>query len=120
MATMLKHRSIIAMCATALALVLGGFIWALSEIGLRGVQSFQGSAPLILHFNDIAGITEIGMRSTLAFAGIFAAFAVVINFMIALELDRRDRVLGKMVAALTLAAAVLLFIGCAAIINVNV
>jgi hypothetical protein len=117
MKKILNQRSIIAMSAAALAFVLGGFIWALAELGSRGLQ---GGGPLILHFNDIVGITEIGMRGTFAFAGIFAAFAVVINFMIALELDARDRVLGKMIAALTLAAAVLLFIGCAAIINVNV
>ncbi len=103
------------MCAAALAFVLGGFSWALVALGAQS----GGAGPFILHFNDIDGITQIGMAGDMALAGIFAVIAVVANFVIALELDARDRVMGKIMAAITLVAAILLFIACAAILSVN-
>lgn len=117
------HRAVIAMSSVSLAFVLGGFAWALAALGGASGGTGASSAaagPFILHFNGISGITQIGTIGDLAAAGVFAAAVVVINFVVALELDARDRVLGKVMAAVTLAAAVLLFIGCAAIINVNV
>lgn len=113
-----KHRSVIAMGASALAFVAGGFVWALASFGARGGGG-AAAGPFILHFNDVSGITQVGTAGQFAFAGIFAAVAVVASFAVAFELDRRDRVLGKLMAAMTLMAAVLLFIACAAIINVN-
>jgi hypothetical protein len=44
---------------------------------------------------------------------------VIVDFFIALDLEARDNVLGKIVAAVTLIMAVLLFLAFAAIINVN-
>ncbi len=113
MPTFKAHRAIVAMCAAALALVAGGFVWALATLRAAG------PGPFILHFNDITGITQVGTAGELAFAGVFAAVLVVVNFAVALELDARDRVLGKLLAAVTLLAAVLLFMACAAIMNVN-
>ncbi len=84
------------------------------------LASLGGAAgPVILHFNDITGITQVGSARTLLFVGIFALVAAAVNVPIALELDRRDRVLGKLLAGSTLGLAVLLFIACAAILNVN-
>ncbi len=111
--TIVRHRAVVTMCAAALACVAGGFAWALAALRIAG------QTPLILHFNDIAGITQTGPAGELAFAGTFAAVLVVVNFAVARELDSRDRVLGKVLAAITLAAAILLFMACAAIINVN-
>ncbi len=107
-----RHRAVIAMCGAAFACILGGFGWVLATL--------EGAAgPLILHFNDITGITQVGSLRTFFFAGIFAFVAAAVNVPIALELDRRDRVLGKLLAGITLAVAALLFIACAAILNVN-
>ena len=113
-----KHKSVFAMGVAALAFAGGGFVWALAALGARG-SGGVAAGPYILHFNDISGITQIGSVGDLARAGIFAGVAVIASFAVAFELDRRDRVLGKLMAAVTLAAAVLLFIACAAILNVN-
>jgi hypothetical protein len=106
------HRGAIALCGAAIAFIVAGFAWVFAAL-----SSIPG--PLILHFNDGAGITQVGSLRELAFAGIFAFVTAIVNLMIALELDRRDRVLGKLLAAMTLVVAVLLFIACAAIMNVN-
>ncbi len=113
-----KHRSIVAMGTAALAFAGGGFMWALAALGERG-NGGVAAGPFILHFNDISGITQVGSVGELARAGIFAVVAVIASFAVAFELDRRDRILGKLMAAVTLAATVLLFIACAAILNVN-
>ena len=113
-----KHKAVVTMGAAALAFVAGGFVWMLAALGVKGGGG-AAAGPFILHFNDISGITQVGSAGELAFAGIFAAVAIVISFAVAFELDRRDRVLGKLMAAVTLAASVLLFIACAAILNVN-
>ena len=44
---------------------------------------------------------------------------VVDNFFVALELEARDKVLGKVTAGLTLVMAILLFLGFVAILSVN-
>lgn len=79
----------------------------------------RGSAPYILHFNDIDGITKVGGITNLILMGILGVFIVVLNFFIALELEARDKILGRMVAGLTLVMAILLFIGFVAILSVN-
>jgi hypothetical protein len=108
-----KHKLITGLFAAAFAFVLGGFGWALAALGARG------GGPLILHFNDVSGITQLGGVGALWYAGIFAMIAVAINYVIALELGARDGVMGKTMAVITLAAAILLFIACAAILSVN-
>ncbi len=110
----LKHKLITGLFAAALAFALGGFSWILAALSARG-----GAGPFILHFNDIDGITQLGMIGDIAFAGIFAVVVVAVNFAVALELDARDRALGKIIAVMTLVAAILLFIACAAILSVN-
>ena len=93
-------------------LILGGTLW--TYFSLKGA-----SGPFILRFSDIAGITQIGGLKSLLAAGVVGAVAVVINFVVALELELRDRVLGKLVAAGTIFLAILIFLGFAAIIAVN-
>jgi hypothetical protein len=111
-----KHKLVTGLFAAALAFVLGGFIWALAALGVR---SGGGAGRFILHFNDVSGITQLGRVGDLWFAGIFVAVAVVINYVIALELDARDGVMGKAMATMTLTIAILLFVACAAILSVN-
>jgi len=95
------------------AFAAGGFFWALGALG--------GSAagPLILHFNDMQGITSIGSFANLLWMGVLGVAIVIINFFIALDLEARDNVLGKIVAVMTLSMAILLFLAFAAIIKVN-
>jgi hypothetical protein len=98
----------------ALCLVVGGWIWAYVAL-----HKLTADTPLILHFDDLEGITAVGTFGTIMFMGILGTVAVVMNFLIALELEARDRFLGKLIAAITFIFAALLFIGFVAIISVN-
>jgi hypothetical protein len=108
-----KYRLVSLLSLGSLALAAGGFFWAL------GALSGVASGPLILHFNDMAGITSIGGLSDLILIGILGIVIVIVNFFIALDLEARNPALGKIVAAMTLIMAVLLFLAFAAIIKVN-
>jgi hypothetical protein len=125
MSKIIKHKLVTGLFAAAFAFVLGGFGWAIAALGARnasvgsGAGGIMSAGRIILHFNDIGGITRLGGIGDLWYAGIFAVIAVAINYAIALELDARDGVMGKTMAAITLAAAILLFIACAAILSVN-
>jgi hypothetical protein len=105
-----KYRLVGLLSLVSLAFAAGGFFWALGS---------ETSGPFILHFNDMAGITSIGSFGNLLWMGILGIAIIVINFFIALDLEARDNVLGKIVAVMTLVMAVLLFLAFAAIIKVN-
>lgn len=107
-----KHKSLAFFFALSLAFVLGGALWA--YFALRGF-----SEPFVLHFDDIIGITQIGGVEALAAAGFVGTIIVAINAVLAMELEQRERFLGRMIAGATLLFALLLFMGFAAIISVN-
>lgn len=107
-----EHRLVAGAFGISLALVAGGWLWA--WIYLRKIEQ-----TLILHFNDRAGINLVGEVGDLAGFGVLALIVVVINSILALALEDRGWFLGKLLAAATLAFAVLIFIGFAAIISVN-
>jgi len=109
---LLAHRIITAVFGASFVLVFGGWLWAV--LALRHI-----SQPLILHFNSYVGINQIGDIRDLTAVGFIGVLAVIMNFFIGLELDARDRLWGKMLAAATFFLAALIFIGFAAIINVN-
>jgi len=109
----LKFRLVSVLSAASLAFVLGGSVWA--YFALRGT-----STPLVLHFNDISGISQIGGIGDLLWFGATGLVVVLVNFFVALELEARDWFWGKLLATATLVFALLLFIGFAAIISVNV
>ena len=109
----LKHKEVNVTTIVSLVFVASGFIWA--EVALRAIQN----GPLILHFDDIQGITAIGGLGRFDFIGVMGLAIVILNYLIALELDRRDAFLGKLASVVTLIFALLLFIGFAAIISVN-
>ncbi len=109
----IAHKAVTMLSLASLAFVLGGSFWA--YYALRGVAN----APLILHFEDLSGITAVGGLGMLVFMGIFGIVVVVMNFFIALELDARDRFLGKFASGVTLIFAILLFLAFVATINVN-
>jgi hypothetical protein len=109
-----KHKLISIFSAVALCFVLGGSLWAYFAL------SALGSGPVILHFNDIDGITSIGGLGVIIFMGIFGVLVTLMNFAIALEFEERDPFFGKFLASLTLVFAVLLFIAFVAILSVNI
>ena len=109
----INHKAVSAACLGAIAVALGGFLW-----GYFKLWSMRGG-PLVLHFNDISGITEIGNLQDIVSLGILGIAITVINFFIAMELEERDRFLGKMVAVGSGFFAVLLFIAFAAILSIN-
>ena len=82
--------------------------------------SFRGaSQPLIIHFDNIEGITRIGdIGDLLNIAGI-GALIVLVNFAILYSLKSRDHFLANLFSVTTLFFVLLLFIGLAAIINAN-
>jgi len=108
-----KYRLVSLLSLASFAFSAAGFFWALGALGNAA------SGPLILHFNDIAGITSIGSFGDIVLMGILGVAIVVVNFFVALDLETRDAVLGKIVAAMTLIMAILLFLAFAAIIKVN-
>lgn len=110
----LKYRAVSILSLVALFFVWGGAVW--SRLVLHATSD---ASPLILHFDDLSGITSVGPPAALQFMTVIGTVIVLMNFFIALELESRDRFLGKLVAAVTLVFAVLLFIGFAAIISVN-
>ena len=93
-------------------LVIGS--WIKAYFALRNV-----SQPLVVHFTSAAGINQTGNLKDLAAVGIFGLVALILDFVISLELDERDSFLGKITAAAGLFLAALIFIGFSAIISVN-
>jgi len=109
-----KKNVITILFSAAAAFILGGFIWA--AIALRAA----GNQPLILHFDDIHGITSVGSFGVFIFIAVLGLLVVLMNFFIAREFESRSWFLGKFLAALTFLFGFLLFISFAAIINANV
>ena len=108
-----KSKGVSIVSLISFAFVTAGSLWA--YFALRGVAN----GPLILHFDDLSGITAVGSSASITFMGLFGMVVVLMNFAIALELDARDRFLGKLTAAITLIFSILLFVAFIAIINVN-
>lgn len=98
--------------SASLALAGSGWIWA--WFVLRGIQS-----PLIIHFSDYTGINQIGGMDDIHGIGATAVTVVVLNFILASTLRFRESRWAKLLAAITLFLAVLLFTVLAAIISVN-
>ena len=110
--SMLKHKLLSAVFLVSFGFIVGATIWAY-------VATKDINGPIVLHFNNIAGINQIGSFFDLLLVGITCVLVVIVNFFLALELEKRDWFLGKIVAATTLLASLLIFIAFAAIISVN-
>ncbi|MEK9180596.1 MAG: hypothetical protein AAB897_04260 [Patescibacteria group bacterium] len=108
----LQYKIISTLFVLSFILVLGGALWAYFILS-------GSAAPLILHFNGLIGITQIGGAGRLLGVGIVGAIGVALNFVLAIELERREKIMGKLLAAGTLFLAFLLFLGFASIISVN-
>lgn len=107
-----RSKVLSAVFLTSFGLVSAATIWA--YVATKGV-----GGPIVVHFNNVSGINQIGTFIDLLLVGITAAIAVIVNFFLALELEKRDWFLGKIVAAVTLFLSILIFIAFAAIISVN-
>ena len=100
------------MFGLSLLFVGSGMLWLF--IALEGAAQ-----PLIVHFNNVDGITKIGTFVDIFWIVAVGVFIVGCNFAISFTLKKRDPFLAYLLAAVTLFLALLLFIGLAAIINAN-
>ena len=110
---LMKYKAVSAACCGAIAIALGGFCWAYFRL------LNAGAGPLVLHFNNMNGITDVGNLWGIVSMGILGMVVTVVNFFIAIELEERDRFLGNIVAASSIFFAVLLFIALVAILGMN-
>ena len=93
-------------------LVLSGIFWVYGKL-----QSVKG--PLVVHFDDLFGISRIGDIFDILQPGFVCLLVILVNFLIALELEEKDRFLPRFLAGMTLFFSILIFISFAAIISVN-
>ena len=96
----------------SLTLVLGGWVW--SYFDLRTI-----SDPLIIHYSQEVGIDQVGYAGDLAKVGIFGIVVILINFLIAVEVEQKERFLGRLTSGVTFLLGLLIFIYFAAIMGVN-
>jgi hypothetical protein len=90
----------------------GGWLWA--WLTLRGIRT-----PLILHFSDYTGISQIGGLAEVHGLGATGVVIVGLNFAVALQLRAHAPRWAWILAGATLFLAALLFTALAAIISVN-
>lgn len=107
-----RHRFAAAILVASLILVVAGLGWA--YFSLRGI-----SQPLIIHFTEKTGITEVENLNFVLWSGVFWVFLMLVNIAVAVPLLDRHRFLGMFLVGGTLCIAILIFIWFAAIIHVN-
>lgn len=96
----------------SMTLVVGGWLWAYFK--LRKIAD-----PLIIHYSPEVGIDQVGYAGDLAKVGVFGIVIVAMNFIISVELEQKDKFLGRLTSAVTAFLGILIFIYFAAIISVN-
>ncbi|MBI2889099.1 MAG: hypothetical protein HYY10_04210 [Candidatus Liptonbacteria bacterium] len=109
---MLQHKVPVALLGASVVLPIAGMVWA--YFALRGINQ-----PLIVHFTEHTGITEVGTLSYVLFLGAFWAFASFVNIAIGIPLLKRDAFLGYFLTGASFCLSILIFIWFAAIIHVN-
>ncbi len=107
-----RFKFLIGVFSGSMLLVLWGFLWAF--FALRDVAQV-----LIIHFTADVGINQTGTFWHLGVIAILSASVVCLNFLIALELELRERLLGKVVTYFTLFFSILIFTYFRLIISVN-
>lgn len=106
------HKITLVITVASTFLIISGIWWA--YVALSDI-----SQPLIIRFTNVNGITGIGRIGDLMAVGVFGIMATLINGYLAWELDDRAPVFSRAMMMGTAFLALLLFIGFAAIINVN-
>ncbi|MFA6354493.1 MAG: hypothetical protein WCX12_02300 [Candidatus Paceibacterota bacterium] len=96
----------------AVVLVFGGWLWAF--IALKDVKQ-----DIIINFESLEEINGVGSFADLSKVGFFGLIVTLINFLIATELEKRDRFWGRFTAGAMVFVGALIFIYFVAIILVN-
>ena len=108
---MMKYRLVSSLCGGAFFIVLAGQGLVLYHLPLA-------DELIVVHYTR-QGIDQFGSIWQVLSYGLVAWSIIIMNFLIALELEERDWLWGKVVAGMTLGLAILLFISFQAIISVN-
>lgn len=98
--------------AVAALFAASGWLW--SWLALRDIRT-----PLILHFSDYTGISQIGGLAEIHGIGATGLTLVGVNFLLAVALRPRSPDWARFLAVATIFLAILLFMAMAAIISVN-
>ncbi len=101
----------LALCAAAV-LVLGGWLWAF--LALKDIKQ-----DIIINFESLEKINSVGSFADLSKVGFFGLIVTFLNFLIATELEKRDRFWGRFTAGAMVFIGALIFIYFVAIIFVN-
>ncbi len=109
---LLQHRIPAAFLGASLIFPIGGMLW--TYFALRSI-----SQPLIVHFTERTGITEVGTLSYVLVLGLFWVLVCLVNAAIAVPLLDRDAFLGRFLTGANFCLSILIFIWFAAIIHVN-
>ncbi len=110
--TLYKNKFITGSFALAFILTGSGMFWA--YFVLRHIPQ-----PLILHYNGLTGINQIGNILDLIGWGVTGLIMLAMDFWIAADLEERSAWWGKIVTVASLVLGALIFIGFWAIISVN-
>ncbi|MBM3257393.1 MAG: hypothetical protein FJY98_03685 [Candidatus Liptonbacteria bacterium] len=108
----MRHRLATVLLVLSFLLVFVGMGWA--YMVLRDI-----SQPLIIHFTEKTGITEVGTLGYILMNGGFWVLFLLVNSAIAAALLDRKHYLGMFLVGSTFFFAILIFIWFAAIIHVN-
>ncbi|MCR4328158.1 MAG: hypothetical protein NUV53_01435 [Patescibacteria group bacterium] len=106
------HRLLAVILTASFILIIGGMVWA--YVALHSIAQ-----PLIIHFTERAGITEVGSLFSIMQNSVFWLLLCMVNSVLAVVLVDRDRFLSFFVAGGMLLVSILIFIWFAVIIHVN-
>lgn len=75
--------------------------------------------PLVIHFDDINGITKMGNFTDIILIAVTGIIITILNFFISIKIEKRDKFLAKVISIVSILFAVLLFIAFTAILTMN-
>jgi len=106
-----RHPTVSALSGASFGIVLLGQTMAF--LSLRAIQG-----PLVIHYTR-GGIDQFGSLWQVLGYGVVGWSIIIMNYLIALELEKRDWFWGKAISGVTLGLSILLFLALRAIISVN-
>lgn len=75
--------------------------------------------PLVIHFDDINGVTKMGNFTDIISIAATGIIVTVLNFFISIEVEKKDKFLARIISVVSILFAVLLFIAFTAILTMN-